>query len=285
MKLERGQIVANTAALTLAQLMPRLSGLVMVPLVARTLGSAQLGSYQLAHLFLSYAALLILVGLGPLAVREIASHPERGLDVFAEVLVTRLLLAGPALLGVAALLVGLGYPSLLITVGVILTASVFSFALHDTADLVFQAHERAYLTTLLTLLSQGLYLLSGLALLAAGTGIIGLAAAYTTAMAVRSVVTLALLRANYGRLRWQLQLGRQRSLLSAGLPFFVQAFGAHLINGSTRCCSRCWYRSRWLAGTWPPISSWTSRSICPRPSDRRSIRASHGPRQNLNWAT
>ena len=54
----------------------------------------------MAHLIVSYAALLILLGLGPLAVREIAAQPERSLEVFGEVLVARLLLAGPALLGV-----------------------------------------------------------------------------------------------------------------------------------------------------------------------------------------
>src|SRR6185369_6939273 len=49
-------------------------------------------------------------------------------------------------------------------------------------------------------------------------------------MALRSVATLALLMARYGRVRWRLNLGRQRSLLGASVPFFVQAFGAHLIN-------------------------------------------------------
>src|SRR5438552_13026134 len=104
------RVVLNTVALTGGQLLTRFSGLVFVPLLAHRLGSAELGAYQLGQLLISYASVVALFGLTPLAVRQIAQQPASGPRLFAELLGLRLGLAALCALALAAALPLLGYP-------------------------------------------------------------------------------------------------------------------------------------------------------------------------------
>src|SRR5438067_5011660 len=138
------RVVLNTVALTGGQLLTRFSGLIFVPLVAHRLGSAELGAYQLAQLLISYASVVALFGLTPLAVRLVAQEPSSGPRVFAELLGLRLGLAGACALALLVALPLLGYPPAVRLLTAVLSVNLVSYSLQDSADGLFQAHERMY---------------------------------------------------------------------------------------------------------------------------------------------
>src|SRR5438477_8561730 len=131
----------NTLALTGGQLLTRFSGLVFVPLVARRLGSVELGAYQLGLLLIAYSSVVALFGLTPFAVRRVAQDPGSGPHVFADVLGLRVALALLCGVGLNAALHLSGYPPLVLVLTAILSVNLVSYALQDSADVVFQADE------------------------------------------------------------------------------------------------------------------------------------------------
>jgi O-antigen/teichoic acid export membrane protein len=210
--------------------MPRVAGLVFVPIVARNLGSEELGAYQLAHLLISYALIVVFFGMSTLAVREIAQKPEQGLETFAEVLGLRLVLALLGTVGLFLLVVGMGYPQKVVVLTAVLSISLFTMAVQSSADMLFQAHERLYYSTALAAFGTVLYLLLGLPLLALDAGTLGLAVAYCLAAFLRNVAALFVVARQFGRPRISLALASQRALLVVSWPFFLEGLAVHLVN-------------------------------------------------------
>jgi O-antigen/teichoic acid export membrane protein len=228
---QRGRTIAlNAGVLTFGQLLGRVTGLIFTPFIARQLGSTGLATYNLSNVLISYFSIIVLFGLGPLVVRDMSQSVQDIPLLFARALATRLIFAVLALAGLGALLDVSNYPGGVTELALILSVALFAVAVTDSADTVFQAHQRMGYSVVVTLSATAVYLVLGWGALHAGFGLVGLAIANSLGWAVRASMALAIIRKLYfaPRLAWSWQA--QKALLRAAIPFFLGAASATLLN-------------------------------------------------------
>jgi O-antigen/teichoic acid export membrane protein len=223
-------VSVNTAVLTLGQLLGRVTGLVFTPFIARHLGSAELASYNLSNVLVTYFSIIVLFGFSPLVVREMVTCPARAQELFGESLAARLWLATLSVPALLALLYLSQYPSEISEMTLILSVSLFTTAITDAADTVFQAHQKMVFSVVSTLSGSAVYLVLGSVALYLGGGVVGLSAANAAGMATKAIISLTLVGSRFFApfLRWSWRNGSQ--LMWRAVPFFLGAASATILS-------------------------------------------------------
>ncbi len=187
--------------------------------VPRRLGSAQVGVFTLSAAVGGVLMVIIGLGMRPLLVREVASHPDRAPRLVGAAIILRAIFGVPAL-GVTLLLAWLGpfhgEEALAVLIG---WGSCLSTSLVEPISAGFQGQEKmrylAYYGTLGSVLST----VSGIILVSLGVHAIGLLLAGVSLATLNGVLLLAWSRSHF---RVDLAVGRRElwDLLVRSLPYW-----------------------------------------------------------------
>jgi O-antigen/teichoic acid export membrane protein len=207
------EIFKNTAILSAAQILERVTGLLLAFFISRQLGAGGLGIYVTATAYFAVIAVAAQGGSTNLLVREIAKHPAKTNDylVHASVLATGLSLV---LMGLAWIVVPhLGQsPSLRSGLQLIVIAIVPG-TLRTIQEAVFVAHQRVIFQTYATFVSSIVTVAVSLYLLRSGHGVVSLLATFVAIQYAVTISYFALIHRYIVRLRPTFNLSFARELL------------------------------------------------------------------------
>jgi O-antigen/teichoic acid export membrane protein len=212
----------NTAARAAGELLGKLSSLVLLVVLARSVGPSDVGVYVFAMAFAALITVPVTLGFDPYLVREVA-RDHGALDrLFFNVLALKTAMAVPVLaVGFVALDV-MGYDDVTRVTTYVITLGILTEALVKTLESAFTAHERSDLLALSLAAGRIAAAVLGVLALATRHGVVAVAACYVAGAALYLVLALALFGAKIGLPRPSVMPRRWRALISESMPFAVQ---------------------------------------------------------------
>jgi O-antigen/teichoic acid export membrane protein len=212
----------NTTARAVAELIGKLATFVLFAALTRAVGQAGLGAYVVALAFMQVATLPIGVGTDPYLVRAIARDREAINRLFFNVIGVKLALTGPILV-LAVVAVNLfGYDATTRNAAYVLAVGLILDTLGKTFEGVFNGTERGDLLAISLIVQRIVNAVLGLAALAAGYGVVAVAAAYSVGSALRLVTSAVSMRRYIGVPRRDIDRKSWRSLVTTSFPFAIQ---------------------------------------------------------------
>ncbi len=215
----QGTLARSISWLTVGQIATWALTLVWTVYVPRRLGSSQIGIFTLSAAVAGVLMVIIGLGMRPLLVREIASHPDRAPRLIGAAMVLRALFAVPALV-IAVLLAWLGpfhgEESIAILLG--WCACVLG-ALAEPVAAGFQGVEKMRYLTYFTVLGSVLGTVSSITLVTLGVRAIGLLLNGLAIGALSAALMLVWARPHF-RIEWRVTRQELTSLLVRSLPYW-----------------------------------------------------------------
>ena len=220
------RVVANSAWLLFGQAIGTLiTGGVGIYAV-RHFSPGSWGHYSTAIALVSLFTIFAGAGLAPLALRELASAPERGDEILGTTFQALGVTFAVSVVGLLVTAVALGYPREVLVLVVVLAPSLFFDPSLANLGSAFNARSRLEYVALFQVTQAVVYGTLAVVVITASFGIAGLAVAVVTAGATAFVLALALLRS---RLGWRPHLIRRARRLRAFLRDAVPIGGINLV--------------------------------------------------------
>ena len=219
------RVARNTAIPIAAQLLNKVVDLGFALVVLRALGAAGAGQYEYAVLVWLYTKTFTDFGLAVLTTRDVAQRHELAGQYLGLTTLLRL-----ALLLATLPVVGgftfvnwrwLGLSTASAVAIVLLLGSIVPDAYSDAANAICNAYERMTGPALLTIVKNAVKVVVGLALLAAGWGVVGLAAAALVTNALTAGLFVLLVRQLGVRAAWRPDTAAARRLLGQAWPLLL----------------------------------------------------------------
>lgn len=219
-------VLRNSVFGMAAQIAIKLLSFSFTVFIIRDLGATDFGQYAAVIGFGSVFLFIADLGLSPYTVREVArlrdqpDGQQRIHNLYADVLVLRLILsvlAGVMVVGAAVLT---GRPGLMIGAIALNSLTVLIYAVHGSSDAVLAGHERLDLTAGIQVVNQLAFVALGGIALWLGFGYYGLVIATMFGVAIMTTLVVRAVRrlgVRLGRIDWR----RWVPLLRAAFPFGV----------------------------------------------------------------
>ncbi len=193
--------------------------------VVRGLGAAEYGKYAQVLAYMAIFSVFGDLGISTYAAREIAKNHGRTKELFWNIRALRFLLAFVVLFLATGSAWLLGRPQDLVLGILFASCEGFLYVFQGTVDTVLMGYERVDYASLLTVLSQFLYLLTGLFVMLNGYGFIGLIFATWPGVIAFAAVGEWLIRSKLKTdVSFQIAPNRWWSLMRLGLPFGLATF-------------------------------------------------------------
>jgi O-antigen/teichoic acid export membrane protein len=213
--------VKNTAVVAVGEIVGKLASLALFAVLARQVGESQLGVFVLAFAFLQIVMVPIDLGLDRYLLRQVARDRARLPHLFGNVLVLKLVLAIPVFAIAVGVLFALGYSEETRETVYVLAGGLLLDSLAATASSAFTAFERNELRALTSLVQRASGAVLGIGILAAGGGVVSVAAAYTVGSLIGFLVGLWLVHRHLPP-AFTLDRARWRALTQESVPFAAQ---------------------------------------------------------------
>lgn len=221
----------NTGVRAAAEMVGKLSTLLLFAVLAREVGEADLGVFVFAFAFLGLVLIPIGFGTDSYLLRQIARDrrpaggppTRRALDeLFWNVLALKLTVTVPVLGVGAVALVALGYPAdtrlVVAVLGIGLLLDVFAKSFHA----VFTAFERSELLAFAIVVQRVMTAGLGVAVLLAGGALLEVSAVFTLGSALHLALGTLFMARAIGLPRISVARSRWRGLTTASFPFAAQ---------------------------------------------------------------
>lgn len=195
----------------------------------RQLGPETYGVYNFSDAFAGSFFVLANLGIETYVQKEIPVRGEHASDFLGGILALRLALGVALLAAMAAILHQGGRPAEVRAVVYVFAAGQLLFNNNATFSALLHARGTVDGLSVATVLSKLLWGAGMLLALGGGTGLIGLAAAFTLAEAVKSVALWALCRKHLS-LELRIDLARTWRVVVLSLPFFVTTLSTTLFS-------------------------------------------------------
>lgn len=212
----------NTAARAAAEIVGKLAALVLFAVLAREVGETGLGAFVFAFAFLQIAIVPIDLGYDRYLVKRVATNRGDAAGLLWNVVALKLTWALPVAAIAIPVLFATGADAQSREVVFALAGGMLLDSIARTVFSVFSAFERSELLAVSLVVQRVLSSGLGLVALAAGHGVVTVAAAYTVGAAAGLVLGLVLLGRVIGRLRPGVQRSGWRELTRNSRPFAVQ---------------------------------------------------------------
>jgi O-antigen/teichoic acid export membrane protein len=212
----------NTLVRAVGEIVGKGASLVLFAVLAREVGDSGVGVYVLAFAFVQIATMPIGLGIDMYLTREVSRNRRTASELLGDVVAVKALLAAvvvPVSFGVAFLL---GYEAETRLVVYVLTAGLLMDGYARTLYSVFAAYERGELQAASLVAQRVPAAALGIAVLAAGFGVVAVAIAYTAGSAIGLLLAIAFVRRNMPEIGWRLSRARWRSLVSTNVPYAAQ---------------------------------------------------------------
>ena len=214
--------VANTLLRAGGDIVGKLASLVLFAVMARQLSVTDLGVFVFGLAFLQIALVPIEFGFDRYLLRRVAKDRESIHTLFFDVVSLKLALTVPILVVAAAVLLIAGYDDQTREVVAILAVGFVLDAVANTIHSVFLAHERNGLNAAVVVVQRVGGAAAGLAVLAAGYGVVAVSATYSAAAALGLVMASFLLIRRIGLPRQAVSTRGWLRLTGVSLPFALQ---------------------------------------------------------------
>ena len=214
-------LAINTGLLTLTELLTKVLSLVLIILVARTLGPAQMGIYAFALSFIQIFEIVVNFGLERYIQREVGRHSQLAGPLFPQIFSLKVflyLLIWVAILGLSVFFFD---SPLKRQVVLILSLTLFFRTNLTSTTAFFRATLQARYEALVIISLRLIYTLAGVAAVLAGYGLLTLVSLELLATATACTLAWWLSRRHIGW-RWQRPVGTELwSLARAARDFFL----------------------------------------------------------------
>jgi O-antigen/teichoic acid export membrane protein/peptidoglycan/xylan/chitin deacetylase (PgdA/CDA1 family) len=212
----------NTTVRAAAEIAGKLATFVLFAGLTRAVGQEGVGSYVIALAFMQIATLPIGVGTDQYLLRQVAR--DRGnLDrLFFNILGLKLSLTVPVLTVALLVLNLIGYDTRTREAAYVLTVGLLLDLIGKTFEGVFNGTERGELLALSLVVQRIVTAAVGLSLLAAGYGVVAVAASYSAGSAVGVLTSGLVLRRHIGIPGGKMDRRTWPSLVTTSFPFAIQ---------------------------------------------------------------
>ncbi len=223
------RVLKNSVTLAAARLVGRVIDIAFLIVVLHYLGDAGYGHYEIAVVVVGlYLTTVTGFGLDLLTTREVARYPEQANRYLANTTVVRWLLSALALPAVAILITIYRFtphPLQLPAIAALwlLTISLFPANLAAGVSSIFFARERMEIPALAALLLNVLKVFAGVWVLAAGWGVVGLAASALGLTIVNAILFLYLQRQLLFRPRFEFDPSFCRWMVRESFPLMLNS--------------------------------------------------------------
>jgi O-antigen/teichoic acid export membrane protein len=220
---EARRTARNVSALMVASILSKgiLFGWQM--LLAGLLGTHDFGIYNTVIALMAVGGTIANFGIGPVAIREVASHPKKADSYAASMLLTQTLLALVAYLLVLALGIAFGYPGNILAYAAIAALSLLIDIFGSIANDLLLARERMVMTSIVEISHIIVRVLLASLALWAGWGLLGVYLATIATGVLRSGVLWTLQWREGLQPRWPIDRGLTWRLLVNSAPLAATA--------------------------------------------------------------
>ncbi|MBT5876938.1 MAG: flippase [Candidatus Latescibacteria bacterium] len=217
-----GQTIARNAAfLLIARALSTVLGLILVLFMARNLGDQEFGIYTIGIACGGISHIFVDLGLNNLTTRQLARHPESADVYLGQVLLIKLSLFVPVLVGTYVLLSLFQYEASTLQVVMIVVANALLFnALHSFYYHIFEGFEQMQYITSLEVVKRLTYMVSGVAAIYAGYGVFVFVILLVISDALNLGLAWLICRRNFPvRIKLSASVAGWFKLIKTGLPF------------------------------------------------------------------
>jgi O-antigen/teichoic acid export membrane protein len=224
-----GRVARNSFFLTAQPLLMNVVSLLAVAYIARTLGVADFGIFNLVTTYAMLFYPVAQAGMNRVMVRDMASLDDKA-GYAARMVPVRVFVTGVAAIAIVLTAIVAGYDSRT-TLAIIAGSSIFvgQMLAEIVAD-VFLASERTHFTAIAQFVAGLTLTILSVAVLYAGFGLFAMIAVYALGQFLGLALSLYLLHTKFFRLRWRADLRFAASKLVEGLPFFASVMMWTLFN-------------------------------------------------------
>jgi O-antigen/teichoic acid export membrane protein len=212
----------NTLVRALGEIVGKGASLVLFAVLAREVGDSGVGVYVLAFAFVQIATMPIGLGIDMYLTREVSRERRSASELLGDVVAVKALLAVVVVPASFALTFLLGYDAETRLVVYILTGGLLLDGYARTLYSVFAAYERGELQAASVVAQRIPAAALGIAVLAAGFGVVAVAIAYTAGSVIAVVLAVVFLRRHMPEIGWRLTRERWRGLVSTNVPYAAQ---------------------------------------------------------------
>ena len=212
----------NTTVRAAGEIVGKLATFVLFAVLARTLGQADFGVFVFALAFLGMAMIPIALGCDSYFLRRVSKDRSSIDELFFNILALKLSLAVPVLALTFLAMNLLGYDDQTRATVYVLSAGLLLDLLAKTFHGVFTATERSELLAATLVVQRVATAALGLAALAAGYGVVTVAATYSIGAVFHLLLSAVFLARATGLPRWSVARQSWPGLAGAGLPYAVQ---------------------------------------------------------------
>jgi O-antigen/teichoic acid export membrane protein len=213
-------VARNAFILLLSQVTTTLLSFVAVPLLARSLGTTEYGTYWLAFSVASFAVLVVEWGQDSLLPLMIAEQRDRASELLGTSLTLRLVFAVCLALPLEGIMHLLGYPTQTRVVALILYLAVFLTSISNAAMAALRGLEKMGWPAVTRVTVEAVYTVALLAAVGMGARLKGIAAVSIlggllgVGLSARALIGVGIMPRRFG-------LSGARLLLSGGAPFVL----------------------------------------------------------------
>lgn len=192
------RVARNTTTRALGEILGKLASLVLFAVLARTVGEVDLGAFVFAFAWAQIATIPIGLGFDRYVLRRVARDRSTVDALFFNVLSLKLIRAIPVTALSFALVSVLGYDSDTRLAVYLLTAGTILDSISRTVFAVFNAYERGYLIAATVVVQRFAAAGLGLAVLAAGGGIVAVSGMFAVGTGIGLALGLVLMARSIG---------------------------------------------------------------------------------------
>jgi O-antigen/teichoic acid export membrane protein len=212
----------NTGVRAAAEIVGKLSTFLLFAVLAREVGQEGVGAFVFAFAFLGLGLVPIALGCDSYMLREVAKDRAAADRLFFNVIALKLAMAVPVLALCFAAVILIGYEGRTRDTVLVLSAGLLLDLLGKSLNGMFNATERGDLLARNLVVQRVSTAALGIGALAAGYGVVTVAALYSVGSALGYSVGVASLRRHVGVPRRTVEPRRWRGLVATSFPFAIQ---------------------------------------------------------------
>ena len=221
----------NTSVRAAGEIVGKIATFALFAVLARAVGESGVGAFVFAFAFLQIAMIPIALGCDPYMLREVAKDHTATDRLFWNVVALKLVLAAPILAISIAVLSAIGDGETTRLTVLALAPGLLIDLVAKTLHSVFNARERGTLLAASLVVQRVLTAIIGIAALAAGYGVVTVAALYSVGAAVGLAVGAVLLVRDLGAPRGRVEPRGWPRMTRLSYPFALQdIFGTLLFK-------------------------------------------------------
>lgn len=212
----------NTGVRAAAEVVGKLATFVLFAVLAREVGQEGVGAFVFAFAFLGLSMVPIALGCDSYMLRQVARDRSAADRLFFNVIALKLTMAVPVLTLCFAGVVALGYDGRTRDTVFVLAGGLMLDFLGKSLNGIFNANERSDLLARSLVIQRVTTAGLGIGALAAGYGVVTVAALYSVGSALGYLVAVGSLRRHLGVPRRTIEPAGWRRLVTRSAPFAIQ---------------------------------------------------------------